>query len=166
MVACDAMESGDREILADFDRARAKTIALLAKVPPRMLSRKAAGEEGTLGELFHHIAAVVDGWMLRCMNDGGPPPPAYKPGKAARAKALRSSHKRLQTFFNANGGAAMDTVFRRERDGRQYAFIGRNRVCYLTQHEVHHRGKIILALRQWGMTKIPFMPFDNKPVKQ
>jgi len=161
------MNAGDREILADFERCRAKTLDVLKVVPPRLLSRTPRGEEATVSELFHHISAVVDGWMLRCMNDGGPMPPEYRQqSKPALAKILRASQRRLMKFFQAGGGRGrpMGRTFQRERDGKRYRFVGRNRVCYLTQHEVHHRGKIILALRQWGVKKIPFMPFDNKPV--
>ena len=155
------MHPGDKEILADFDRARSKTLALLKMAPAKSLTRKADGEDVTLGELFHHIAATVDGWMARCMQDGGPMPAAYAPSKPAISKALSASRKRLLKFFKANDGAMMDRVFTPSRQGKTYRFVGRNRVCYFTQHEVHHRGKIILALRQWGVTGIPFMPFDN-----
>ncbi len=152
---------GDREILDAFDRARAKTIALLKIVPAKSLARKADGEDVSIGELFHHIAATVDGWMTRCMQDGGAMPGSYEPSKPAISKALSASRKRLLAYFKNDGGAMMDRVFTPSRQGKVYRFTGRNRVSYLTQHEVHHRGKIILALRQWGVDDIPFMPFDN-----
>ncbi len=154
------MDAGDREILADFVRTRDKTIALLKNVPPRFLSRTPKGEEETLGQLFHHIAAAVDGWMMRCMQDGGPTPPKYKPSKPAIMNALRNSQKRLPKHFKAKSGKAMSAIYKPVRSGKTYRFTGRDRVHYLTQHEVHHRGKIVLALRQWGFTKIPYMPYD------
>ena len=155
------LSPGDREILDAFDRARAKTIALLKIVPAKSLTRKADGEDVSIGELFHHIAATVDGWMARCMQDRGPMPGAYEPSKPAISKALSASRKRLLAYFKSEGGVKMDKVFMASRQGKTYRFVGRNRVSYLTQHEVHHRGKIILALRQWGVHEIPFMPFDN-----
>lgn len=155
------LSPGDREIIDDFDRARGKTLSLLKIVPVKMLTRKPEGEDATLGELFHHIAATTDGWMARCMQDGGAMPSAYAAARPAISKALSASRKRLIKYFKADGGANMDRVFTPSRQGKVYRFVGRNRVCYLTQHEVHHRGKIILALRQWGVNEIPFMPFDN-----
>jgi uncharacterized damage-inducible protein DinB len=155
------LSAGDREIIDDFDRARGKTLSLLKIVPAKMLTRKPEGEDVTLGELFHHIAATTDGWMTRCMQDGGPMPGAYNASKPAISKALSASRKRLLKHFKDGSGVNMDRVHTPSRQGKVYRFVGRNRVCYLTQHEVHHRGKIILALRQWGVTEIPFMPFDN-----
>lgn len=153
------MDDGDKEILEDFKRTRDKTIALLKEIPPRMLAQRAEGEDATLGELFHHVAATVDGWMMRCMGDNGPPPPKYKAGKGAIAKALRASQRRLLKHFKADGGTAMSAVYQRSYGEKTYRFIGRNRVLYLTQHEAHHRGKIVLALRQWGFVKMPFLPY-------
>lgn len=160
-IAKRSLSAGDKEILADFDRARSKTLALLKATPAKLLTRKPEGEDATLGEMFHHIAAVNDGWMARCMVDRGPMPSAYAPSKPAISKALSAARQRVLRYFKSDGGAALDAAFTPSRQGKVYRFIGRNRVCYFTQHEVHHRGKIILALRQWGVADIPFMPFDN-----
>ncbi|MCI0364471.1 MAG: DinB family protein [Phycisphaerales bacterium] len=153
------MDAGDKEILNDFKRTRQKTIDLLAGIPPSMLGEKADGEDLTMGELFHHIAATVDGWMARCMQDGGDLPPRYKASKPAIVRALQSSQRRLLKYFNAKKGTAMKAVYRPKRKGKKYRFVGRDRVLYLTQHEAHHRGKIVLALRQWGFTEIPYLPY-------
>ncbi len=98
--------------------------------------------------------------MFRLMKDGGPGPNReLKPTRANLLKALRASQKRLPKHFQAKNGAALNTKYSGEWQGKKYTFTGRNRVLYLTHHEVHHRGKIVLALRQWGFTDVPFLPF-------
>ena len=120
VTAC--MQSGDKEILADFDRTRSKTLALLKIVPAKLLARKAEGEDATLGELFHHIAATNAGWMARCMQDRGPLPAAYVASKPAISKALSAARKRVLQHFKANGGAAMDVVYEPKRLYRDDTF--------------------------------------------
>ena len=39
-------------------------------------------------------------------------------------------------------------------------WISRNRLLYFVDHEVYHRGNIVLALRQWGIEGLPFFRFD------
>ncbi|HWB21039.1 MAG TPA: DinB family protein [Phycisphaerales bacterium] len=163
------MNPGDKEILADFDRTREVTIQLLKNVPPALLKKKPKGEDAAIAFLFHHISAVVDGWMVSCMQDGGPPPDwnlKSAPSKPALLRHMQASRTRLLKFFNTRNGRAMSANFTRVRDGKTYRFVGRNRVVYLTGHESHHRGKIVLALRQLGFTKIPFIPYPNVPVKK
>ena len=157
------MNEADKEILDHFIRTRTKTMELFEKVPDDWLARKADGEDMTLGWLFMHMADGADWWMNHCMQNGRGweyPGDGSFDRDAIRA-ALRDSLKRVVSFFETGDGKNMNQVFevpaeKREGEGR---WTGRNRILYLTGHEVHHRGKIVLALRQWGMTKFPFIPF-------
>jgi uncharacterized damage-inducible protein DinB len=152
----------DREILEQFTRVREKTIEVLAGVPDEMLDRKADGEDMTLGWLFMHIADGPDWWMEHCMRDGqGWAYTGEGPFQKEEIRvALQASLRRVTGFFEAGDGERMGETFelvpeKTEGEGR---WTGRDRVLYLTAHEVHHRGKMVLALRQWGATEIPFMP--------
>ena len=156
------MNTSDREILDHFVRTRKKTIELFSKVLDEWLSRKPDGEDMSLSWLFMHIADGPNWWMTYCMQDGGE---WQYPGNGSFDKntisdALNASLSRVVTFFESKE----DRMNRRfelplEKTEGDGSWLGRNRVLYLADHEVHHRGKIVLALRQWGMTGIPFMPF-------
>lgn len=149
------MHDADREILAHFVRTRNKTLDLLRVVPEEWLARKPDGEKSDIAWAFHHIALGVDHWMEQCMRDGGTTDRTPRRTRDALAAALEASRDRLARHFEADDGAAMGRTFTH----RDQTYVGRNRVLYLTQHESHHRGKIVLALRQWGCTDIPFLPY-------
>lgn len=154
------MNDADREILAHYLRTRAKTIELLRDVPDDWLSRKPDGEDLDLAAIFEHIALGVDHWLETCLGDPDRVDRTPRRTKDALLAALETSRDRLQRFFEQQNGEPMGRTFSRQTcDGKREDFVGRNRVLYLTQHEAHHRAKLVLALRQWGFTKIPFLPY-------
>ena len=154
------MNAADREILKHFRQIRQRTIDLLERVPEEMLTRQADGEGLPLGRLFNHIAYVVDSWMDLFLHDGKGRP-RYADDKTSILAALESTADRLTSFFEAEDGRRMEGEHPTTMDnGTPVVWTGRDRVLYLTDHEVHHRGKIVLALRQWGFGDIPPMPLD------
>jgi uncharacterized damage-inducible protein DinB len=154
------MHSADREILKHFRQIRQRTIDLLEGIPEEMLTRQAEGEGLPLGRLFKHIAYVVDSWMDDFLHDGKGRP-RYPDDKAAILAALASTADRLVSFFEEGDGWRMGQKHPTTMEnGTPVVWTGRDRVLYLTDHEVHHRGKIVLALRQWGFGDIPPMPLD------
>jgi uncharacterized damage-inducible protein DinB len=158
----EKMNPADREILDHFARVREKTIELFEQMPDEMLGRKADGEDMTLGWLFMHIADGPDWWMEHCMQDGrGWIYPGDGPFQGEEIKgALQASLRRITEFFQAGDGERMGESFELdpEKTEGEGCWTGRNRVLYLAAHEVHHRGKMVLALRQWGADEFPFMP--------
>jgi len=153
------MDAGDREALDHFVRTRKSTIELLERVPDDWLARKADGENMTLGWLFMHVARAPDWWMEYCMQDGKG---WQRPGAGVFARdtiqdALSSSIDRVLAFFEREGEDLMGKKFELvpEKSEGEGSWSGRNRVLYLADHEVHHRGKMVLSLRQWGMSDFP-----------
>ena len=155
------MHPADREILKHFRQIRRRTIDLVERIPEEMLTRQADGEGLPLGKLFKHIAYVVDGWMDDFLHDGKGMP-KYADDKASILAALESTAERLVNFFEAEDGRRMEQEHPTTLDDgvTPVLWTGRDRILYLTDHEVHHRGKIVLALRQWGFGDIPPMPLD------
>jgi uncharacterized damage-inducible protein DinB len=154
------MHPADREILKHFRQIRQRTIDLVERIPEEMLTRQADGEALLLGRLFKHIAYVVDAWMDDFLQDGKGRP-KYPDDKSSILAALESTADRLVSFFEADDGRMGQEHPTMLDDGvTPVLWTGRDRVLYLTDHEVHHRGKIVLALRQWGFADIPPMPLD------
>ncbi|HWM91286.1 MAG TPA: DinB family protein [Thermoanaerobaculia bacterium] len=155
------MNSADREILKHFRQIRQRTIDLVERIPEEMLTRQADGEALPLGRLFKHIAYVVDSWMDDFLQDGKGRP-KYQDDKTSILAALEFTAGRLVSFFEAEDGWRMGQEHPTTLDDgvTPVVWTGRDRVLYLTDHEVHHRGKIVLALRQWGFEDIPPMPLD------
>jgi uncharacterized damage-inducible protein DinB len=158
------MHHADREILNHFRQIRRRTIDLLERIPEEMLTRQAEGEGLPLCRLFKHIAYVVDSWMDDFLQDGRGRP-KYPDDKASILAALESTADRLVCFFEEGDGGRMGEehptmIENGPQSGTPVVWTGRDRVLYLTDHEIHHRGKIVLALRQWGFVDIPPMPLD------
>ena len=63
------MNAADRGILDHFIRTRKKTMELLKQVPEDWLTKKADGEDMTLGRQFMHIATGPNWWLNYCMQD-------------------------------------------------------------------------------------------------
>ncbi len=147
------MNAADRCILDHFARVRNRTIELVRQLPDELLGRTAEGEEQSLFWLLVHIADAPNWWMTPVAKDGGTwtPSPPCSQDRAALLDGLAASRDRVVRFFEADGGRPMGETFSlRHDDGSVERCTGRDRVLYYTDHELHHRGRIVLALLQWG----------------
>ena len=154
------MNDGDREILDCFVQTREKTINLARRVPDDLLGRTPDGEQQSMARLLSHAGYGWAWWMRQVMKDGGQSAQPEPDDRDAIIEAMRASRDRVVSFFSADDGAALGQVFSRtDDDATTTQWTGRNRVLYFISHEIHHRGKIVLALRQWDFDGIPFLPF-------
>ena len=153
------MHDADAEIIKAFEKTRNVTIELAKRIPAGWLSRTPDGEGAPLNALLCHAGCGEAGW-LHIFGDGGPrhvPPPA---DIHAIVDAMRVSQQRTLAFFQKNDAQAMSQTFAwTDESGQELEWHGRERLLYLIAHETHHRGKIVLALRQWGFDRFPFIPF-------
>ncbi len=155
------MNEADREILSYFISTRENTIAMLDAVGDEMLSLTPEGEDHNLAWQFAHIASGVNWWMEYSMGDGLGPPAARKTTRQEIEAELVASRDRLVKFFTADDGEPMGASYemsdeKEPEPGEEW--VGRNRVLYLTSHELHHLGRIELAIWQAGLTDTPTFP--------
>ena len=151
------MHEADLSILRHFAGIRDVTIELLRKVPEDWLERPMPGEgDWTPRHAFMHIAGGQCGWLAG-LGDGKKPIDENAPAdRAGIERALREARARMLDFFGSPEVDRMSAGCWREH-------VGRDVVLYLTSHEVHHRGRIVAALWQWGLTDTPFEPREQPP---
>ncbi len=143
-----AREEIVRQVLATWRRHNDILLYLLDKIPSRGLAAVPTGSRGRdVARQFSHIDRVRRGWVHVHLTgrrpqlprvDRGPPP------TRARLRAtLRDSGRQVETVLRRGlAGEIAPRMF-----GRQLVrWLG-----YLLAHESHHRGQIVLALKQAGM---------------
>ncbi|MHB9027108.1 MAG: DinB family protein [Armatimonadota bacterium] len=155
------MHASDRELLDHFLRTREKTIELLDCIPEEWLSRMPPGESHPLYYLLAHTGSTgTHWWVCNLLKDGLEDRHIFPTEKDALRVEMQYWRERIMTFFTVDDGANLGRVFSYvDEEGVRREWSGRNRLLYFIDHEVHHRGKIVLALRQWGIERLPFFPF-------
>lgn len=120
---------------------------LLENVPRGGLAAVPSESRGrTVAAQFYHLYRARLGWVGRHRTGKTPKVERFDkkhpPNKAELKKKLRSSAREMeQLFTDMLAGKVQPRFF----GGRPVMFLG-----YLIAHESHHRGQIILALKQAG----------------
>jgi uncharacterized damage-inducible protein DinB len=120
---------------------------LLAQIPARSMASLPAGSKGRdVAAQFAHLDRVRRGWVQYFTTGKYPRVPRYDktkpPTKAQLRKALSASGRQVEAFLEkALVGELKPRMFGRDP----------MRWCgYLIAHDSHHRGQILLALKQSG----------------
>ena len=137
-----------REVLATWKRHQQILLFLLQRVPERHLGAVPAGSTGRdVARQFAHLNRNRVGWLHFHSTGERPDLPksskGERPKKKELAAALRESGKRVEELL----GKAL----RKEARIRMFGKSPVRWMGYLIAHESHHRGQILLALRQSGL---------------
>jgi uncharacterized damage-inducible protein DinB len=140
-----------RQILATWHRHNQILLYLLDQVPEAGLKALPAGSRGrTVAAQFAHLDRVRMGWIHYHLKGKRPRLPRFDkedpPSRAQLRKALKQSGGLVEEFLKDGlRGEVKPRLF----GGQVVRWMG-----YLVAHESHHRGQIMLALKQSGM-KLP-----------
>jgi uncharacterized damage-inducible protein DinB len=136
------------QILATWRLHNKILIYLLSQIPKKGLSTRPSGSRGRdVTAQFAHLYSVRIAWLQ--YHRTGQRPKSKRlgtskpPSRRELMKNLRKSGKDIELFL----ADACESNIRPRLFGRQVVrWIG-----YLISHESHHRGQIVLALKQSGM---------------
>jgi uncharacterized damage-inducible protein DinB len=136
------------QVLATWRRHNEILLYLLDAIPSQGLSAVPTGSRGRdVARQFSHLARARIGWVHYHLTGRKPKLPRLekgkRPTKAQLKKLLRESGAGVDKFLQQGlRGEVRPRLF-----GKQVVrWMG-----YLAAHESHHRGQILVALKQAGM---------------
>jgi len=137
-----------REILQTWKRHQAILLFLLQRIPEKHLAAVPLGSKGRdVARQFAHLNRTRLGWLHFHAT-------GTRPELPRSAKGERPKKKELRALLSASGKGVEDLLGRALRGEARIRLFGKSPVRwmgYLVAHESHHRGQILLALRQSGL---------------
>lgn len=141
-----------REVLATWKRHQQILVYLLQRIPEKHLGALPTGAEGREGRgrdvarQFAHVNRNRVGWLHFHATGARPELPASSKGE-------RPKKKELQAALKDSGKRVEELLAKALRKEARIRLFGKSPVRwlgYLVAHESHHRGQILLALKQSG----------------
>lgn len=137
-----------REIVATWKRHQQILLFLLQRIPEKHLGSLPAGSKGRdVARQFAHLNRNRLGWLH--FHATGARPELPKSSKGERPKK-----KELQASLKASGKSVEELLAKALRKEARVRMFGKSPVRwlgYLIAHESHHRGQILVALKQSGV---------------
>jgi uncharacterized damage-inducible protein DinB len=136
------------QLLATWRRHQEILLYLVGKIPAAGFAAVPSGSRGRdVARQLQHLARVRTGWVVYHTTGKRPRLPRAdrtpRPTRAQLTRALKTSGTAVERFLVA--------AFRGEARPRMFGRQVVRWMAYLIEHEAHHRGQMLLALKQNGM---------------
>lgn len=155
------------EIIDYFERVRARTMRVVACVPPSSVDWTYRAGKFTLGDLIRHLASI-ERWMFA---ENAQRKPSRYPGHSreladgydAAVAYMREMHEQSMSIFRSLTEADLDAKCMTPGGAE---LTVRKWLRSMIEHEIHHRGQIYLYLAMLDVPTPPLYGLTEEQVKE